>query len=55
MDEKQQSWNVFWQTGRVEDYLAYCRATNTKSEEERHAKTVHRRADHPGDTGRRSG
>ena len=55
MDEKQQFWNVFAQTGRVEDYLRYCRCSDTPEQEEHHDQIVHRRLDHPGDTRGRSG
>lgn len=34
MDEKEQFWNVFAKTGRVEDYLRYCRWENNAAGEE---------------------
>ncbi len=53
MNEKQEFWNVFVSTGRVEDYLRYRRAA--EGEEENAGEDTDRRADHSGDTGGRSG
>ncbi len=52
MNEKQEFWNVFAATGRVEDYLRYCRAT--ESEEEDAGEDTDRRTDHSGNAGGRS-
>ena len=54
MDEKQQYWNVFAATGRVEDYLRYCRCEDGQKEAEK-GEDTNRRVDHSGDTGGRSG
>lgn len=53
MNEKQEFWNVFVSTGRVEDYLRYRRAT--EDEEEDAGEDTDRRADRAGDAGGRSG
>ena len=47
MDEKEQFWNVFAKTGRVEDYLRYCRWENKTAAEEVPVDEDHdRRPDH---------
>lgn len=54
MDKKQEYWNVFTQTGRVEDYLRY-RACVDEAKEATADENTDRRSDHSGDTGGRSG
>lgn len=53
MDKKQEFWNVFTETGRVEDYLRYCRCGDTPKEAQGDEDTD-RRADHTGNVGGRS-
>lgn len=53
MNEKQEFWNVFAATGRVEDYLRYRRAAD--AEEEDADEDTDRRTDRAGDAGGRSG
>ncbi len=49
MNEREQYWNIFTTTGRVEDYLRYCCCAES---EEETGEDTDRRADHSGDTGR---
>ncbi len=53
MDKKQEYWNVFTQTGRVEDYLRYCSCVDTPKEATADEDTD-RRPDYSGNTGGRS-
>jgi len=53
MNEKQEFWNVFAATGRVEDYLRYCRCAD--GEEDETGEDTDRRTDPSGNTGGRSG
>lgn len=53
MDKKQEFWNVFTETGRVEDYLRYRFCEEDKEEMPREIPDGRR--DHPRDAGRGSG